>query len=73
MSKMGPLTSIVDMIPGFSSLKLPKEMLQTQEGKLKKWKIAMNSMTQKELEDPETIDSSRTDRISKGQELQPLK
>ena len=66
MSKMGPLSSIVEMIPGFGQLKLPKEMLQTQEGKLKKWKIAMNSFTKKELEDPEIVDSSRIDRVSKG-------
>ena len=66
MSKMGPLSSIVEMIPGFGQLKLPKEMLQTQEGKLKKWKIAMNSFTKKELEDPEIVDSSRIERISKG-------
>ncbi len=66
MSKMGPLSSIVEMIPGFGQLKLPKEMLQTQEGKLKKWKIAMASMTKQELEEPEIIDSSRMERISKG-------
>ncbi|MBS3105762.1 signal recognition particle protein Srp54 [Candidatus Woesearchaeota archaeon] len=66
MSKMGPLSQIVEMIPGFSSLKLPKEMLQVQEGKLKHWKIAMNSMTKAELEDPELIDSSRVERISRG-------
>ena len=66
MSKMGPLSQIVEMIPGFSQLKMPKEMLQVQESKLKKWKIAMNSMTKKELEDPEIIDSSRVERISKG-------
>ena len=41
-------------------------MLQTQEGKLKKWKIAMNSFTKKELEEPEIVDSDRIDRISKG-------
>ncbi len=66
MSKMGPLSSIVEMIPGFGSLKLPKEMLQMQEGKLKKWKIAMNSMTKTELEDPEILDSPRIERIAKG-------
>ncbi len=66
MSKMGPLSQIAEMIPGFSQLKLPKEMLQVQEGKLKKWKIMMNSFTKKELEEPEIIDSGRIDRISKG-------
>lgn len=66
MSKMGPLSSIVEMIPGFGQLKLPKEMLQVQEGKLKKWKIAMLSFTKNELEDPEIVDSSRIERISRG-------
>jgi len=66
MSKMGPLTNLVDMIPGFSQLKLPKEMLQVQEIKLKKWKYALQSMTKKELEDPEIIDGERVQRISKG-------
>jgi len=54
------------MIPGFSQLKLPKEMLQIQEGKLKKWRVAMSSMTKTELEEPESIDTSRAERISKG-------
>ena len=66
MKKMGPLSKIMEMIPGFSQLQLPKEMLNVQEENLEHWKIAMDSMTQKELEDPEIIDSQRIDRISKG-------
>ncbi|MBI2142352.1 signal recognition particle protein Srp19, partial [Candidatus Woesearchaeota archaeon] len=61
-----PLSKLVEMVPGFSQLKLPKEMIQVQEGKLQKWKHAMDSMTREELEDPEIIDSSRTERIAKG-------
>jgi signal recognition particle subunit SRP54 len=66
MKKMGPLTKIVDMIPGFGNLNVPKDFLQNQEGKLEHWKAAMQSMTQEELEDPEVMDSSRIDRIAKG-------
>jgi signal recognition particle subunit SRP54 len=66
MKKMGSLKKIVEMIPGFSSLQLPKEMLDVQEGKLEKWKIAMQSMTKEELENPDEITSERIDRISKG-------
>jgi len=66
MRKMGPLNKIVDMIPGFSQLKLPKDALQVQEGKLEKWKFVMQSMTKEELEDPELISSTRIDRISAG-------
>jgi signal recognition particle subunit SRP54 len=66
MKKMGPLTKVVEMIPGFGQLKMPKEALKTQEGKLEKWKIAMQSMTQEELEEPEVISAERIDRVSKG-------
>jgi|TARA_B100001971_G_C18229438_1_gene562922 signal recognition particle subunit SRP54 len=67
MKKMGPLNKLVDMVPGFSQLKLPKEALQVQEGKLEKWKYIMQSMTKQELEEPDTvINSGRIDRISAG-------
>jgi len=66
MKKMGPLNKIMELIPGMSQLKLPKELLQVQEGKLEKWRYAMNSMTKEELEDPEIISSTRIDRIAKG-------
>ena len=66
MSKMGSLGKIMELIPGMGSLQLPKEALQVQEGKLEKWKHAMDSMTKAELEDPEILDASRIERISRG-------
>ena len=66
MKKMGPISKIAEMIPGFSQLKLPKDMLQVQEEKLKHWKFALDSMKKEELENPDIIDHSRLERISKG-------
>jgi len=66
MSKMGPLGKVLEMIPGLGQISLPKDALRVQEGKLKKWKYAMNSMTRTELEEPDCIDAQRIDRISKG-------
>ncbi|MEK6951967.1 MAG: signal recognition particle protein Srp54 [Nanoarchaeota archaeon] len=66
MNKLGPLNKILDLIPGMGNLNIPKEMLDVQEGKLEKWKYIMQSMTKKELEDPEIIDSNRIERIAKG-------
>ena len=67
MRKMGPITKLVEMIPGMGQLKLPKEMLEGQEGKLDNWKVLMQSMTKEELEDPEKVmNPSRIERISKG-------
>ena len=71
MKKMGPLNKVVEMIPGFSQLKLPKELLTTQEGKLDKWKHVMGSMTKEELENPEIISAARVDRIAKGAGVNP--
>ena len=66
MKKMGPIAKVMDMIPGFGQLKLPKDMLEVQEGKLKKWKFAMDSMTKNELGDPELLTADRIERIAKG-------
>jgi len=66
MKKMGSLGKIMEMIPGFSQIKLPKDLLNVQEEKLKKWKHAMLSMTKEELENPEVLSPARIERISKG-------
>ena len=66
MQNMGSLGKIMEMIPGMGQLKMPKEALAVQEGKLELWKHAMNSMTKAELEDPDVIDVKRMERISKG-------
>jgi signal recognition particle subunit SRP54 len=69
IKKMGSLSKIMELIPGFSSVKLPEEMVNVQEGKLEKWKDAMNSMTKEELENPELIDGRRAERIAMGSGL----
>ncbi len=66
MKKMGSFRKIVEMIPGMGQLKLPKEMLDVQEGKLELWKHAMDSMTQHELENPDSISAERVSRIAAG-------
>ena len=69
MKKMGSFGKIMEMIPGMGSLKMPKELLDVQEGKLEKWKFAMDSMTKEELENPDVMNSERIDRISAGSGL----
>ncbi len=66
LKKMGSFRKIMELIPGMGSLQLPKEMLDVQEGKLEKWKHAMDSMTQDELEDPDIMNAQRIDRIAAG-------
>ena len=66
MQSLGPLSKITELIPGLSGLSGAEEMLEGQEGKMRRWRYAINSMTQKEIEEPETITSERITRISKG-------
>ena len=66
MRKMGPLTKIMEMIPGMGQMKIPKDVLQQQEVKIEKWKYIMDSCTKEELEDPEIISSERIERIARG-------
>src|SRR4030043_62189 len=66
LKKMGPIGKVMEMVPGLSQVKLPKEALQVQEKKLEIWRHIMDSMTKEELEDPEVIASTRIERIAKG-------
>jgi signal recognition particle subunit SRP54 len=71
LQKMGPLDKVAELIPGLGGLggslgkKLP-DMFNVQEEKMKKWRFAIDSMTQLEREDPDKLDSNRIARISKG-------
>jgi signal recognition particle subunit SRP54 len=66
MKKMGSIGKLMEMVPGFSQIKIPKDALEVQEGKLEKWKFIMDSCTKEELEDPDKISQSRAERIAKG-------
>jgi signal recognition particle subunit SRP54 len=66
VKKMGPLTKVMELIPGMGQLQMPKEMIEVQQEKLEKWRYIMDSMSRKELEDPDSIDMQRIERISKG-------
>ncbi len=66
VKKMGSISKLMEMIPGLSSMNIPKDTLNVQEEKLKIWRFVMDSMTQEELEDPEVITGSRVERIAKG-------
>ncbi|HLP80330.1 MAG TPA: signal recognition particle receptor subunit alpha [Acidobacteriota bacterium] len=66
MKKMGPLSKVMELIPGFSSVQMPKEALTVQEGKMETWKYIMDSCTKRELEEPLEITPSQLTRIAKG-------
>lgn len=67
MRKMGPLTKVLQLLPGFSLMtKLNDEAARLGEEKIKKWIAIIESMTYHELDKPEIIDKSRMRRIAIG-------
>lgn len=64
IKKMGPLDSILKMIPGLAP-KLPKDF-ELDGNALKHVEAIIQSMTNKERERPEILNGSRRLRISKG-------
>jgi signal recognition particle subunit SRP54 len=65
VKKMGPLSQILDMIPGFSriSQQVSPEITDDQ---LKRVEAIVNSMTLEERHDPRIINASRKRRIAQG-------
>lgn len=66
MKKMGPMSKVMELIPGMSGANIPKGMLEEQQGKMEVWKDIMNSCTKRELEDPSHLHVSQIQRISTG-------
>lgn len=68
MSNVGGFSKIAGMIPGFGKAKIPENMMDIQEEKIKKWQNAIDSMTHEEISNPEIMEkqTSRLSRIAKG-------
>lgn len=65
VKRMGPLSQLMEMIPGFASLshQLPQEVTDQQ---MKKIEAIINSMTAQERRNPRIIGGSRKRRIATG-------
>ena len=74
MRKMGPLSKILEMIPGASAL-IPqgklRDELKLSEKKIDRWIAIIESMTYEELDNPEIIDKRRIRRIALGSGTRP--
>lgn len=73
VKKLGSMKSLMGMIPGMSSVaKQMGEMDLENSSELKMIKAMINSMTQKEREDPELLTNSRKRRIATGSGLDQM-
>lgn len=65
LSKMGPISGLLKMLPGFGSLKDQLEQVDTEK-ELGRVNAILNSMTPQERRQPDIMNGSRRARIAKG-------
>jgi len=69
MNNMGPLDQVMDMIPGMGGGlmdQLPDDAMDVTQDRMRKFDVAMDSMTEEELENPRVIGQERVERIARG-------
>lgn len=66
MKRLGPLTKVMEMIPGMNKSALKGVDMEEGEKSMKMNEAIIHSMTPKERRNPKLIDSSRKKRIARG-------
>ncbi len=68
MESVGSMDKIMGMIPGMGKAKISEEQMAQQQEKMKRYKNAISSMTQEEIEHPEVLEkqTGRLRRIADG-------
>tara|TARA_B110000014_G_C19887117_1_gene459055 strand:- start:116 stop:730 length:615 start_codon:yes stop_codon:yes gene_type:complete len=71
VKKMGPIGQVLEMLPGFSSMKGKLDSEDLDGSKMVKSEAIIRSMTKSERQRPELIGGSRRRRIAKGSGTAP--
>ena len=71
VNRMGPLSQVMEMIPGMSSLTRKMSAEDLDEKHMKKMEAIMYSMTLKERRTPDILNGSRRRRIARGSGTSP--
>lgn len=69
MGNMGRMQDIIKRIPGLGGGlmdQLDDDVMENQERMMSKFSIIMDSMTEKEMQNPDILNDSRIERIAKG-------
>lgn len=69
MNRMGPLDQVLDMIPGFGGGimdQLPDDAMDTTQDRMRQFEVIMDSMTDEEMENPQSVMSAQIERIARG-------
>ena len=71
LKRMGPLSQVLDMVPGLSSIKSRFPVEEVGDDNIKKAEAVVRSMTPYERHHPEIVGGSRRRRIARGSGTSP--
>jgi len=71
VKKMGPLSQILEMIPGISGLRRQLPVGEIEDKQMKKIEAIICSMTEEERRNPHIVDGNRRRRIARGSGTTP--
>jgi signal recognition particle subunit SRP54 len=69
MNNMGPLSQVMDMIPGVGGGlmdQLPDDAMDVTQDRMRDFEVVMDSMTDAELQEPRSVGASQVRRIARG-------
>ena len=66
LKKMGPLSQVMNMLPGMNAKALQGVDMEKGEREMQKNEAIIKSMTKREREEPQVINGSRRKRIANG-------
>jgi signal recognition particle subunit SRP54 len=66
LKKMGPLQSVMEMVPGMGNMMPEGGMGEGQERQLRRMEACIDSMTPKERRHPQLLNGSRKKRVARG-------
>ena len=69
--KLGPLSKVMELLPGTLASKISEEQIELSQKNLRKWRAILSSMTLEELKDPSILNASRIRRIAIGAGVTP--
>ena len=66
LGQMGPFSKLMSLFPTFGGAKLDDKQLEDTQGRLRRYRSILDSLTAEELDDPALLKGERIHRIARG-------
>jgi signal recognition particle subunit SRP54 len=71
LGQMGPFSKLLSFLPTFGGAKLDDKQLEDTQGRLRRYRTILDSLTGEELDQPSIIKGDRVHRIARGSGQRP--